>query len=509
MESKLLDVPAEAVAPGPKPLCGGRRFRGLPAREQLWLQARSVNEMVPPNDPVRAFDRLVDQLDFSEFEAAYRGGGAPAYPPAFVLKLVVFGMIEGVRSSRQLAAECWRDVRFVWLAHGQPMDHELFSDFRLRFGDAIEGVYAQTVVLGVLAGLITMQQISVDGTKIAAHAKRRAYSRDDLDALVEQLRKRAAKLLEEMAAQDASEATAEAAEAAVAERKGKLAEELAAVQEREERLLQAKEELLRKGWDRISETDFEAPLQKTQDGTRPGYNAQIAVDADSGMIVHQELTDAQNDTHQLAPVLKGVTVNTGFKPDVVAADTGYQSAESLEALTDGEFNGYVNQPKAAKDGRFGHEQFSYDADRDVYLCPGGHELPFKRISKDLRYECREYRASSRCCKACPRRAECITEKAPSRKLVVAPHSEEMLAMRRKLKTDEGQAALKRRFATVEPTFGTMKSVLGLRQFLLVGKAKASIELALACLAINFRKLTSWALAGGSLSPLPGATAEAS
>jgi len=504
MQTALFDVPAQAAPEAPKPVCGGQRFRKLPGREQLYLQAPSVDEMVAPDDPVRMYDAILNELEVSEFEAHYRGGGAPAFPPLFVLKLLVFAMAEGVHSARELARMCRQDLRFMWLAHGLALDHELFSDFRTLFDEQIQRAYAQTVLLGMEAGLITLRQVSVDGTKIAAHAKRTTYSDAELTELLQQLRARAAKLLAEMAALDAAEDSAEAGA-----RADKLPEELADVQRRQERLQQAKAALAEKGWERISETDVEAPLQKTRDGTRPGYNAQMATDADSGMVVYQHLTDAQNDTHELAPLLAGVVANTGCKPDVVAADSGYQSAASLQALEQGEFNGYINQPQAGNDGRFGHEAFTYDRERDVYICPTGHELPFKGF-KDLRYDnCRVYRASSRHCKACPRRAECISEKAHCRQLVVAPHGELVSAMRRKLQTEEGAAALKRRFATAEPTFGVLKSVLGLRQFLLVGKAKAAVELALASLALNMRKLVRWALAGGSgnqLRPAPAGAA---
>lgn len=503
MDPMLFDVPAQPLLNAPKPVCGGRRFRDLPARDQFVLRPRSLDEMVAPEDPVRVFDDILTGLDVGAFEARYQGGGAPAYPPAFVLKLLIFGMAEGVRSARQLALVCSRDVRFMWLAHGLPMDHELFSDFRKDFGGEIERVYAETVTLGLQAGLITMRHVSVDGTKIAAHASRKAFSEAELIELVKQLQERAAKFLAEMAAQDEAEDKAEAAA-----RKARLPKDLADNERRQERLQKAKEELLKKGWGRINETDFEAPLQKTQDGKRPGYNAQIAVDGDSGMVVHQGLTDAQNDTHELAAILAGVVENTGFKPDVIAADSGYQSAASLQALEEGPFNGYVNQPPAAQEGRFGHDAFSYDGERDLYVCPGGHELRYKGL-KDLRYEgCRVYRSSSLCCRACPRRAECLSEKAKFRQLVVAPHAEQLQAMRCKLKTAEGQAALKRRFATVEPTFGVMKSVLGLRQFLLVGKEKAATELALASAAINLRKLVSWARKGGSGNHLQPAAAGA-
>lgn len=496
MTERLLDVASLEVEAPDKPICGGKRFLELPARGQQWLTAQSVDDFVPADDPVRAYDAIIDELDVSEFENAYPGGGAPAHPPRIVVKLLIFAMAIGVRSAREMERRCRTDVRFMWLAHGVAFDHELFSDFRTRFAKQLKRLFKQTVLLGMQAGLITLQQVSIDGSKIAAHAKRKALSAEDLDKLLKTLDERINTLLKEAAALDEAEDRDEAAQ-----RAEKLPKELADAQRRRERLLEAKAALEQRDWGRISETDFDAPVQKTPDGKRPGFNAQIAVDAESGMVVGQELTDAQNDTQQLAPMVEQVLENTGAKPDVLAADTGYQSAESLEALETNKVNGYVKQSALNRDGRLGHEEFSYDAERDLYVCPEGHELPFKGTKK-LRYEaCRVYRCSSVCCKGCPRRVECVGEKGKFRQLVVAPHGEAVSAMRRKVKTDEGEAALKVRFATVEPAFGVMKSVLGLRQFLVVGKEKAAAELALASLAINIRKLVSWATSGGSVSQL--------
>ncbi len=504
MTERLLDVSTLQLEAPVKPLCGGKRFLDLPARGQQWLTAQSVDDFVPADDPVRAYDAIIDELDVSEFEDAYRGGGAPAYPPRVVIKLLIFAMAIGVRSAREIARRCRTDVRFMWLGHGVAFDHELFSDFRTRHAAQLKRLFKQTVLLGMQAGLITLQQVSVDGSKIAAHAKRKALSAEDIDKLLGWLDEHIDKLLAEAAALDEAEDRDEAAQ-----RAEKLPKELADAQRRRERLLQAKAVLDQRGWDHASETDLDAPVQKTPDGKRPGFNAQIAVDAESGMVVGQELTDAQNDTQQLAPMVEQVLENTGAKPDVVAADAGYQSAESLQALEKNEVNGYVKQSPPGGDGRLGHDEFSYDAERDLYVCPEGHELPFKNTT-DLRYKgSRVYRCSRVHCKGCPRRVECVGEKRTYRQLVVVPHGEAVSAMRRKVKTDEGQAALKVRWATAEPTFGVMKSVLGLRQFLVVGKQKAAVELALASLAINVRKLVSWVLSGGSVSQLQLAPATAS
>jgi len=506
MTPALFDVPATADPPAFKPVCGGKRFIEPPSRDQCWLRPKCIDDMVAADDPVRVYDAIGDMLDVSAIERHYAGGGAPAHYPRFMVKLLIFALCNGVRSGRAMAEHCKWDTRFIWLACGERLDHELFSDFRTRFGAELKLLFKQTVQMGVVSGLLSLQQISIDGTKIAAHAARKSLDLDGLDKALQSLDARIDELLAEAAGLDAEEDAREILEAAERERAAQIAQELATAQQRRDKLEAAKAALEANGQERINPTDIEAPIQKTQDGKRAGFNGQIAVDADSGMIVGQELTTAQNDTGQLAPIVEQAIENTGFKPEVAAADTGYQSAASLEYLETAEVNGYVKQPKTTQEGCFGYDDFVYDEERDLYTCPEGHELPYKG-TKDLRYECRVYRASRKCCNGCPQRAKCLSGKAKSRQLVVAPHGELVSAMRRKVDTDEGQAALKRRSATVEPTFGTMKSVLGLRQFLLVGHEKAAIEFTLASIAINVRKLVSWAMSGGELCLLNGGQAQ--
>jgi transposase len=497
MTMRLLDVEPTEAEPAPKPIRGGKRFRQVPTPEQCTTEFRCLNDMVKPDDLVRAVRDVVRELDLKAIEDAYPGGGAPAYPPRYVLTLLLFGYMAGVRAGRELERACQIDVRFMWLAGGLDLDHELFSDFRRRFAKEIRELWKQTVRLGMAARLITMEHVAVDGTKIAAHAKRKALSQEDIDKLMPVLDERIQKLMAEAEALDSADEAMGASE-----RAGQIPQELLDTQDQRARIQRTKQLIDETGWDRVSETDPEAPVQKTMDGKRPGYNAQAAVDAASGMVVGQFLTDAQNDTQELPEMCEQIEDNTGFKPGALGTDTGFGSEQALRHLQRNNINGYVKQKVGNNSGGYPHEAFEYDPERNLYICPTGHELPFKRTKK-LRNdtECRVFMASAKCCGQCEKRAECLSPKATRRELVLVPHSELVSAMRRKLDTDEGREVMKMRSSTVEPAFGVIKAVFGLRQFLLRGKEGAAVEFSLACMALNMRKLTQRLVNGGDRAML--------
>jgi len=621
MAMKLLDTPASDTPPKPKPLSLGKRFRDVPSPQQGILGGFSIDDWVERDDMVRSVHAVIETLDVSAMEDAYRGGGAPAYPPRYVLGLLVFGMILGLRSGYELQDACKHDTRFVWLAGGERLNHELFTDFRRKFGETIKKLWEQTVLAGINGGFITLEQLAIDGSKFAANCKRKGVEAKDVDDLLDQVSARIAKLLAEaeeidaarerqaeaaqqapedpqgaadqgqagantaaqtpedpqgaadpsqadadtaqqapehpqcapdqgqtdvdtaaqtpedpqgitdpsqadadtaqqtpedpQGAADQGQADADAAQETPEERQGvsdpsqadaeralRVREELRHAEAQRQRLLEAKQAMERNNWTAVGETDPQAPVQKTQDGKRPGFNAQIAVDADSRMVVGQFLTDALNDTDQLARMCQQIMDLTSTKPQLICTDSGFASEQSLRYLVREHLNGYINQQEPNNNGRFGHEHFSYDQHRDLYICPAGHELPYKG-DKKLRGDKlhRQYRASSKCCRNCPLRQRCITDKATYRQLVLVPHSELVSAMRTKVASDEGKQAMIMRSSTVESTFGLMKAPMGMRQFLLRGVAGAAIELSLACLAINVRKLAQWLLKGGTPSLL--------
>ena len=496
MPPQLLDVGAERRGSVVlKPPCGGKQFVEVPSRDQMSFEVRRIDDFVRPEAFVRLFDAIMDACDYSVFDAYYPGGGRPAFPPKLLCKLLVYAHCVSVRSAREVSRRLESDLNFMWLAHGLAVDHETLSDFRRRFRTQIKDVFRQLVGLGVVLGLASLEHISLDGTKLAARAAREVCDGKRLQAALQRLDEHIDQLLAEAAAADAAE------DAQFGKRRGdEVPQELQQAQARRAKLQEALRALQASEQDHIALGDPEAPLQKTPDGTRPGYNGQLAVDAETGFIVGAEVVTDQNDTEQFMPLAEQAIANAGQPPGEFAADSGYHSPQTLEALAASELNGYIQQMPTGKDGHFGHDDFSYDEGTDSYTCPAGKALTLRDMKHLRATEYRRYRAVCTC-KDCPRRASCIGEKARYRELLVAPHEPLLSAMRRKVATPEGQQALARRQQTVERTFGTMKAQLGLRQLLLRGLEGARVEFTLCAMALNVRKLAQWLSTGGSLEQL--------
>ena len=461
----------------------GKRFIEIPGREQMSFEVRQIDDFVPEDAPVRVVSEIVELIDLSALEATHTGGGRPAFPPRFMAGLLFFGYFNGINSAREISRRIDHDVRFMWLAREMTLDHQRLSEFRRAFREPLKGIFKQIVRLCMQVGLVSLNIVAIDGSKITASAKKKALNKDELARALREVDAYIEKLMAKAEATDAAE------DELLGEARGdELPEDLAKAQGRRDKLLDAQKALEESDRDLVSVTDPQAPVQKIGDSKRPGYNGQLAVDAESGVAVAQDVTTDQNDTEQFEPMINQTAENTGLLPDAAPADGGYHSKETLEFIEGSGVNGYINQPSADPDGRYGHDDFQYDEDTDTYTCPGGHPLAFKgtKTLRDTDYKL--YRAAGRLCKNCPHRARCLSEKARCRELLISPHEDLVAEMRRKIATEQGKRALQRRKETVEPTFGTMKAVLGLRQFLLRGFEGAQIEFGLCAIAINLRKL---------------------
>jgi transposase len=503
MQPALLAVsPDDSATPAAgaavQPRRGGKRFMDLPARDQLTFEARCTDDFVRSEAFVRIFDEILEALDFSGFEACYCGGGRPAFEPRLLTKLILFGQCLGVRSAREISRRLACDLNFMWLAHELQVDHETLSDFRRRFHPQLKELFKQAVRLGVRLDLVPLAHVALDGTKIAAHGQRRACNQEDLEKQLARLDERLEEMLREAEALDAAE------DAALGSARGdEVPADLADAQKRRQKLQEALQALQQSDQEQICVNDPEAPVQKTQDGKRPGYNGQIAVDAKVGYVVAEEVTPAQNDTEQFVPLADQAIENLGQTPQTLVADGGYHSPDTLSDLAEREWNVYIKQRPTGSKGFFGHDDFTYDEASDTFTCPAGQRLVFRDLKGLREKQYRRYRAAHSCAN-CPQREQCISAKVRYRELLVSEHEPLLRAMRQKLATPAGELALEKRKQTVERTFGTIKAVFGLRQFLLRGLAGARIEFTLAALAVNLCKLAAWLRAGGALLRLAAA-----
>ena len=179
------------------------QFKQMPCDpKQMWLVAPSLDEMVGLDSDVRALSEAMDRLDWSAMEGTYSETGCPAYPPCVMTKLLVYAYSKGVRSSRKIEELVEHDVRYMWLGGQLKPDFRTIARFRKEKFNEVSELFADSVRLCKEAGLVSMQVVAIDGTKVAANAgKKSVYDAKRL----EREREAVERVLREAEEVDASE----------------------------------------------------------------------------------------------------------------------------------------------------------------------------------------------------------------------------------------------------------------------------------------------------------------
>jgi len=464
-------------------------------RQQMILRAVDVEKLIEPDHAARAIWELVGRLDLSGFTATIESvegeAGRPAYDPRLLISLWIYAYSEGVSSAREVARRCEYHPAYQWLTGCEGVNHHSLSDFRVAHQAALDELFAQ--VLGVLSaeGLITLERVMHDGTKVKAQASGKSFRREaTLREHLEQARQRV------RAMGDPRQEEVSARQAQARER---------AARERVERLERALEEIQKVPGDepgraapkRVSETDPEARFMKQSGGGyAPSHNLQISTDAAHTLIVGVGVTQSANDKGQLTPALEEVQRNLGELPRQVVADAGYTTRETILQMAERQVDfiggtvqaGKRSQPRPGVDAAFRAQAFRYQAESDTYCCPAGKEL-LRRGIQQTRSGVRHhvYAARTADCYGCAFRKQCCAGASP-RRIWRAEDAARVEAFKAKMQTAAAQAIYRLRSAVAEFPNAWLKAKIGLRQFRVRGLKKVRCEALWACLAYN---LAQW------------------
>jgi len=445
---------------------------------QTLLFPPSLHDWLPEGHLARFLVDVVSTLDLSAIYASYAekdGRGQAAYAPEMMVRLLLYGYATGVYSSRKIQTRTWEDVAFRFLAGDQHPDHATLAEFRKRHLEALSGLFTQALLLCSEAGLVKLGHVSIDGTKIKANAskhKAMSYKRmtesearlkAEIEALLHQAEetdaaedaqfgksRRGDELPEELSRRESRLKKLQEAKAALEQAAREQAEQKRA--EAEQKLAEREEEEQRTGKKKggrkpeLPDPDKAKPDDKAQynftdpesrimpDGANKGsfvqgYNAQIAVDSESQVIVAAEVTQETNDKKQLLPMIAQIEKDLDQKPEKVSADTGYFSEANV------------------------NDEAVKGIDLHIATERDKHSHP----------------------------VETATGEAP-------PGGTARERMRHKLKTEAGRAVYKMRKAIVEPVFGQIKEIRGFRRFSLRGQQNVRHEWRLVCAVSNLLKL---------------------
>jgi transposase len=452
-------------------------------RSQTLLFPERLEDYIAPENPVRFLDAFIAHQDLHALgfaKARCADTGRPPYDPAMLAKLYLYGYLHRLRSSRQLEAECHRNVEVIWLTGKQTPDFKTIADFRRDNLQPLRALNRQFILLCRQLDLFGGQLLAVDGSKFAAvNARDQNFNADKLKDLIARADARLADYLAQLDTADAAEPTTAALS------KTELAAKIALLQERQD----WHKELLDQLDDeqkQVSVTDPDTRKMPTAHGTVVGYNAQLAVDARHKLIAADDVTNEGTDLQQLADIALQAQANLEIKQAEVLADAGYYNAAEVSRCTDHGLTPLIPKSDTSANtarGLYGKSQFQYDAAKDVYVCPAGQELTYRFPTFEKGREIRYYRTNA--CKTCALKSRCTRNKG-NRTITREANEHLMEAMARGMKAQPWKFKLRKTLA--EHPFGTIKRWFGYTHFLLKGLAKVRCEWSLTTLAYNLKRV---------------------
>ena len=463
-----------------------RRFVEGTDRAQATLFPECLEDWICEDNPVRAIDVFVDELDLAELGF---GGvdpeatGRPSYHPSVPLKLYIYGYLNRVQSSRRLEREASRNVEVMWLTGRLVPDHKTIADFRKDNGPAIRKVCAQFVALCREMGLLTKASVAIDGSKFKAVNNRdKNFTRAKMERRLAQIEESVARYLSQLDTADLQEPSE-----ALASKTAHLKEKLAKLASEVQRLKAIEKEMLASPDQQISLTDPDSRSMATsgRGSGVVGYNVQVAVDTEHHLIVTHEVTNTGSDRAQLANVASQAKGVLGADHLDVVADRGYFNSTEILACEQADITVTLPKPMtsgAKSDGRFGKQDFIYLPTEDVYRCPSGEKLTYRYTNEEDGKTLRRYWTTA--CPRCPLKSQCTT--APLRRITRWEQEHVLETVQQRL--DENPQAMRQRRETVEHPFGTLKMRMGATHFLMKRLPKVATEMALHVLAYNLTRV---------------------
>ena len=367
------------------------------------------------------------------------------------------------------------------------------SDFRVDHGDALRELFVQTLGLLSADGLVTLERVMLDGTRVRANAASSRFRRKRrVEAYLEQARE-AVEALEAQTEEESSRRVQAAQQRAKRDRKRRLESAL----KQFDKLKASKSRL-----ERVSTTDPDARVMKQPDGgSGPSYNVQVSTDAENSVIVDVDATQAGSDYQQLSPALQRIERNLQRLPEQVVVDGGYISHNNIVEMAkqDIDLIGPEREKRAAELSRrksykgrgvspeYETSKFVFDEESNAYVCPQGKLLRYNaKYEREGKMHYR-YQASKQDCQSCPAQDQCCPRTRRGRSIELREPLPGIDEFRKKMQTDEAKAIYKTRAQVAEFPNLWFKAKLRLRQFSVRGLEKVRTESLWAAFTYNIQQ----------------------
>ena len=518
-------------------------------RDQLVLFADTLEQRIPEDHPVRILDEILSRLDWTAWEAEYHGSsGQPPIHPSVMSKVLLFGMIRRIRSSRQIEYNLRHSIDFMWLASGRTIDHSTLSEFRRKHPEQLKDLYRQMVQLAIDLGVAKLAELCIDGTRVLANASRhKTLKAAKVERLLAELDQQITAAMRELETNDSLDSLFDDGQAA-----DQLPSELRDMKARQEQLEAALAQLRemdqqrkRKGTDpqknpaQLPVTDPDSRiLPNKEGGYAPNYTPMAVAETENGFIVGADVLIGNVEHLVMTTMVDAVECDYGEKPQAVMGDSAYCTGQNLAAMEEREqelLSPLVCEevtdnparreeltqvvadedldrlPINAQTKRFDKQAFMYDEESDCYYCPAGQTLAREGPEKAERsgetielviYRCRDWIG-------CPLAERCRKTAEAKRGRKVTRDGYEGVRHRHseRMQQEDAKVRYNRRLHFGETPFAVLKAALDLRRFLLRGIEGVQQEWLWGCTAFNLKKLMGlWGALRAKLGAMAAAAA---
>ena len=486
------------------------KYKETNKRQGRFIPVIFEDQVLPGTIEHAICDIIDHHIDLSVFDAHYKNDktGAPAVPPAVLLKLILVCYAKGIFTSRRMERAAKTNVTLMAVAEGLTPDHSTIAAFVTSLEDVINGIFMQVLIRCAQLDLIGGEVFALDGCKLSSNASK------EYSGTFKELRKKKAKLaatIEHLMYRHREEDKKSPDDA---KREKKYRDKIDKIYDFLNTHEPRKGPGMRSREVKSNVTDNESAKMKSSHGMIQGYNGLAVADDKAQVIVAAEAYGQGQEHNLLEPLTEQAESNlkeTGKRETLegttLIADTNYFSEDNNRYCHDKKIDAYIpDQHFRNRDPRFGEDRrrhmrprknlfkqddFTYDQKQNCYYCPAGKQLRAHGKMSVHGYQGRRYRAQEKECAACLMQHQCLKKGAKMRQLFIIDvpkpktHSERMME---KIDTSHGRDVYSRRMGIVEPVFANIKVHKGLNRFTLRTKKKVNVQWLLFCMVHNMGKI---------------------
>ena len=451
-------------------------------REQSVLFPQCLNQIISADSDVRFIDLFAESIHIADFKFVTKQSieGRPAYNPKDLLKLFIYGYLNGIRSSRVLEKQCHINIEVMWLMKQLAPDHNTISNFRRDNSKAIRKVFQHTVAIAKNFDLIGGKLIAGDSTKLRAqNSKKNNFSENKIIQHIEYIDKKLDEYTTALAAADE-------------DNKKIIQQQIDKQNSRKDKYNKLSEQIMETGQTQISISDPDSRQMITRNNiTEVAYNIQSTTDAKNYIPIDYKVTN-ENDSKAMGTMVRRAKTILHTNDFTALFDKGYHTGSELKTAMEAGVHVMVAMQAvaaSAPNDAYNFDKFIYNQRGDTYTCPQQQTLAtngnwYQKSKQRYIYFVKHYKTNK--CLTCPALAQCTLNKKG--RLIERSEYQPYFEQNKK-NIEANPQVYKQRQSIIEHNYGILKRQWGFYYISTKkGIKRASADVGLMFCAYNLRRI---------------------